>query len=98
MTRALRRPGRPVLPFTRQMLLLQIGVLFAVVGLGFCLEAWQLDRSLEQRFQQRALDVARTLSTQPGLADAVVTRDQPDVQRRAQAVQRAVLLPWRVVG
>jgi two-component system CitB family sensor kinase len=71
------------------MLLLQVGVLLAVVGLGFALEAWQLDRSLEQRFQQRALDVARTLSTQPGLADAVVTRDQPAVQRRALAVQRA---------
>jgi len=71
------------------MLLLQVGILLAVVGLGFALEAWQLDRSLEQRFQQRALDVARTLSTQPGLAQAVVARDQPEVQRRALAVQKA---------
>src|SRR4051794_33398886 len=83
------RAGRPTLPFTRQMLLLQVGVLLAVVGLGFSLEAWQLHRSLEQRFEQRALDVARTLSTQPGLADAVLTRDQPAVQRRALAVQHA---------
>jgi two-component system CitB family sensor kinase len=84
---AAQRPSR--IPFTRQMLLLQVGVLLAVVGLGFALEAWQLDRSLEQRFQQRALDVAHTLSTQPGLAQAVVDRDQPAVQARALAVQRA---------
>jgi len=71
------------------MLLLQVAVLLAVVGLGFALEAWQLDRSLEQRFQQRALDVARTLATQPGLAEAVLARDQPTVQRRAHAVQQA---------
>ena len=78
-----------MLPFTRQMLLLQVGVLLAVVGLGFALEAWQLDRSLEQRFQQRALDVARTLATQPGLADDVRARAQPSVQRRAHAVEQA---------
>jgi two-component system CitB family sensor kinase len=71
------------------MLLLQVGVLLAVVGLGFALEAWQLDRSLEQRFEQRALDVARAAAAQPGLAEAVRRRDQPDVQRRALAVQKA---------
>jgi two-component system CitB family sensor kinase len=69
------------------MLLLQVAVLLAVVGLGFALEAWQLDRSLEQRFEQRALDVARTLAGQPELAQAVTERDQPAVQRRAHAVQ-----------
>jgi two-component system CitB family sensor kinase len=80
---------RPVLPFTRQMLLLQVAVLLAVVGLGFGLEAWQLDQSLEQRFEQRALDVARTLATEPGLADAVARRDQQAVQERALAAQAA---------
>jgi two-component system CitB family sensor kinase len=80
---------RPVLPFTRQMLLLQVAVLVAVVGLGFGLEAWQLDQSLEQRFEQRALDVAHSLTAQPGLADAVARRDQQAVQDLALAVQAA---------
>jgi two-component system, CitB family, sensor kinase len=80
---------RRVLPFTRQMLLLQVGVLLAVVGLGFGLEAWQLDQSLEQRFEQRALDVAHTLAASPGLADAVARRDQQAVQERALAAQAA---------
>jgi two-component system CitB family sensor kinase len=94
-TPSIRLPRRSLLrrsfalPFTRQLLLLQIGVLLVVVGLGFAIEAWQLDRSLKQRFQQRALDVARTVAAQPGLAAAVGRRDQPEVQRRASAAERA---------
>jgi len=71
------------------MLLLQLTVLLAVVGLGFVLEAWQLHRSLDQRFEQRALDVAETLAAQPALGTAVRNHDQPAVQRQAQAVRSA---------
>jgi two-component system, CitB family, sensor kinase len=82
-------PGRRALPFTRQMLLLQVGLLVGVVALGFGLEVWQLNHSLEQRFQQRALDVARTVAAAPGLGDAVLRRDQPAVAAEARAFETA---------
>jgi two-component system CitB family sensor kinase len=82
-------PGRRLLPFTRQMLLLQVGLLLGVVALGFGLEVGQLDRTLEQRFEQRALDVARTVAAEPGLGDAVARRDQPSVAEQAHQVEVA---------
>jgi two-component system, CitB family, sensor kinase len=84
-----RRRPRRALPFTRQMLLLQVAVLVAVVALGFALVAWRQGASLEQRFQEQALDVARSVAAQPGLADEVTAGDSDAVQRRALAVQRA---------
>jgi two-component system CitB family sensor kinase len=87
---AATRPRRGfTLPFTRQMLLLQVGLLLAVVGLGFGLEAWQLAHNLERSFEQRALDVARTVAARPGLADAVVRRDQLVVAAEARAAETA---------
>ena len=71
------------------MLLLQVGLLLAVVGLGFGLESWQLARNLEQGFEQRALVVARTVAARPGLADAVVRRDEAAVVAEARAAEAA---------
>jgi two-component system CitB family sensor kinase len=93
---AVRRPtlarrwrARRHLPFSRRMLLLQAAVLVLVVALGFVLLSVQL-RDLEQhRFEERALNAARIVAAQPGLADAVVARDGAAVQRRALAAQRA---------
>ncbi|RFU18996.1 ATP-binding protein [Geodermatophilus marinus] len=70
------------------MLLLQLGVLVAVIALGFALTAWRLGAGLEHRFQENALDVARSVAAQPGLADEVLARDTGAIQRRALAVQR----------
>jgi two-component system CitB family sensor kinase len=85
---ALRRRDRRM-PFTRQMLLLQIGVLALVVGLGFALVAWQLDRTLKREYERHALAVARTVAVDPLLARDVVARDQPAVQSIADRAQQA---------
>jgi two-component system CitB family sensor kinase len=82
----LRRSGGP--RFTRQLLWLQLAVLTAVVLLGFGLVTWRSTGDLEQRFEQRALDVARTIAVEPGLAAAVAARDASSVQARALAAQR----------
>src|SRR3954453_17948275 len=85
-----RRTGlRRALPFTRQLLLLQLAVLVAVVGSGFGVVAWGLGGGLEQQFEQRALAVARSVAAQPRLADEVLARDSADLQARALAAQRA---------
>lgn len=86
--RLLGRLHRAV-PFTRQLLLLQVGVLVVVVVLGFALVAWRQGVGLEQRFEQRALDVARSVAAQPGLADEVASRNSDAVQARAVAAQHA---------
>ena len=80
---------RRALPFTRQLLLLQLAVLVAVVALGFAVVAWRLEAGLEQQFEQRALAVARSVAAQPRLADEVLAQDSADVQARALAVQRS---------
>lgn len=77
------------MPFTRQLLLLQVGVLVAVVAIGFALVTLRLGMTLEERFEERALDVARSVTAQPGLADEVAAEDSGVVQSRALAAQRA---------
>jgi two-component system CitB family sensor kinase len=84
-----RRGLRRALPFTRQLLLLQLAVLVAVVASGFLVVAWRLEAGLEQQFEQRALAVARSVAAQPRLVDEVVARDSADLQARALAAQRA---------
>ena len=79
----------PRLPFTRQLLLLQVLILVVVAGLGFAVAAWQLNHTLRQRFTDRALFVAETFATEPGLAEDVQQRRQPVVQQRALGAQRA---------
>ena len=78
---------RRALSFSRQMMLLQVGILLVVVGLGAALEAWELQRTLDQRFQQQALEVSRTFAVQPGVGQEVLRRDRAALQRRATATQ-----------
>jgi two-component system CitB family sensor kinase len=80
----------PRIPFARQALLLQIGVVTLVVGVGFTLVGWLLDRELTRQYQQRALAVAQSVASDRSIADAA-TRDDPDgvVARRAEEVRSA---------
>jgi len=71
------------LTFIRQMLLLQIAVIAALIGIGMVLVAWLLRSNLENQYEQRALTLARTVAAEPGLGDLVRRRDQPAVQARA---------------
>jgi two-component system, CitB family, sensor kinase len=66
--------------FTRQLLLLQIGLVTLVVGIGFGLVAWLLNQNLERQYEQRALNVARTVAADPQLGDLVRRHDSPSVQ------------------
>jgi two-component system CitB family sensor kinase len=72
--------------FTRQLLLLQIALVAAVIAIGFALVAWQLNRSLERQYEQRALAVARTVAADPALGDLVSKDDSAAVQRIALRV------------
>jgi two-component system CitB family sensor kinase len=69
--------------FTRQLLLLQITVVSALVLIGFGLVAWLLNGNLESQYKQRALAVARAVAADPGLGDQVRAGNQPAVQQTA---------------
>jgi two-component system, CitB family, sensor kinase len=69
--------------FTRQLLLLQIAVVSALVLIGFGLVAWLLHGNLESQYKQRALAVARAVAADPGLGDQVRAGNQPAVQQTA---------------
>jgi two-component system CitB family sensor kinase len=75
--------------FTRQLLLLQIGLVTLVVGIGFGLVAWLLDQSLEHQYEQRALNVARTVAAEQQLGDLVRAGNQAAVQQIALKASNA---------
>src|SRR6266542_2928595 len=78
---------RPRVPFAGQILALQIGVVTLVVGVGFALIGWLLNKELITQYEQRALAVARSVAADPVIASAAA-HDDPDhiVQVRAEAV------------
>jgi two-component system CitB family sensor kinase len=81
--------------FTRQLLLLQVGVVSALVLIGFCLVAWLLNDNLQSQYRARALAVARTIAVDPGLGDQVRAKNQPAVQQialRQAAATRALFV------
>ncbi len=70
-------------PFTRQMMLLQVGVLLAL-GLGSLIAVTLMLRaSLNHQYEQRALAVARSVAATPNLGDLVSAEKQPQVQQIA---------------
>ena len=81
---------RPPMPFARQVLALQAGVLTVVVGLGFVLVGWLFNDELTQQYGTRALAVAHTLAADPAIAAAAATDDRDrTLQARAEAARRA---------
>jgi two-component system CitB family sensor kinase len=75
----------PRMRFARQVLVLQIALVALVVGVGFALVGWLLNRDLEQEYGLRALSVAHAVAADFTLADAVQTGDpQRIVQARAE--------------
>lgn len=62
---------RPRIPFVRQVLVLQVGVVVVVASLGYGLVAWMLDDELRDQYGQRALTVARSVAADPAVAAAV---------------------------
>jgi two-component system CitB family sensor kinase len=80
----------PRIPFVRQALAMQIGLLALVLGAGFGLVWWLLDDALTDQYGQRALAVARSVAATPGLGTEVAAGD-PDhsVQPAAERVRVA---------
>jgi two-component system, CitB family, sensor kinase len=79
---------RPPMPFARQALALQAGVLIVVVGLGFALVGWLLDNELTDQYGARALAVAHTLATDPAVVEAAAHNDPANLlPARALAAQ-----------
>jgi len=86
-TGPVRRLAR--IPFARQILLFQIGVVLLVVGVGFGLVGWLMDRQLTDQYERRALAVAHTVAADRTLADAVADGDVAVVSTRAERVRHA---------
>jgi two-component system CitB family sensor kinase len=82
--------ARRRMPFLRQVLALQIGLLVLVVGVGFALVGWLLDTALVHQYGQRALAVARSVAADDELGEAV-ERDDPGhvVQAKAERARLA---------
>ncbi|RJQ76351.1 sensor histidine kinase [Amycolatopsis panacis] len=76
--------------FTRQVLLLQIGVVVLVVGLGVALVAWLLRTTLTEQYGERALAIAKSVAADPVVIAGAAARQQGGpLQTRAQAVTKA---------
>ena len=79
------------LSFASQALLLQLGVLLAVLLAGVALVALLLQRELEDQFEQRALGIARSVAADPAYAADIMSQPPTatgDVEQRAEAVRR----------
>ena len=74
-----------------QVVITQVVILVATMAAGFAVVQWNLNRQLDQQYEQRALAVAGSLASQPALQQAVRTGQpggpSPDgpVQRMAMA-------------
>lgn len=75
--------------FARQILLFQICVVLLVVGVGFALVGWLMDRQLTDQYERRALAVAHAVAADPDIADAVAAGDVPVVSTDAERVRQA---------
>ncbi|HEX6521546.1 MAG TPA: sensor histidine kinase [Streptosporangiaceae bacterium] len=72
-----------------QVVITQVAILVIVMVAGFFVVQWNLQRQLDQQYEQRALAVAETLAAQPTVVNAVETgRPGGVVQQLAQASQR----------
>ena len=80
----------PRMRFTRQVLLLQIGVVVLVVGLGVALVSWLLRTELVEQYGERALAIAKSVASEPAvIAGAASRTPNPDLQQRVEAVTGA---------
>jgi two-component system CitB family sensor kinase len=78
----------PRMRFTRQVLLLQIGVVALVVGLGVGLFSGLLRGALANQYGERALAVAKAVATDPVVIEGAAARRQGGaLQQRSQAAQ-----------
>src|SRR5215470_6938262 len=58
-----------------QVVIMIVAILAVTMGAGFFVVQWNLSRQLDQQYEQRALAVAQSLASQPGLQQAVSAGD-----------------------
>jgi two-component system CitB family sensor kinase len=74
--------------FSRQILLLQIGVVVLVLGIGVALVTWLLRNTLDDQYGQRALAIAQSVAVDPVVIAEVAARHPGgELERRAENVR-----------
>ncbi|MTD54778.1 sensor histidine kinase [Amycolatopsis sp. RM579] len=75
--------------FSRQILILQIGVVVLLLAVGLGLVSWLLWGTLRDQYGERALGIAHTVSVDPGVvANAAARRSGGELEDLVQAVTR----------
>ncbi|WP_431876234.1 ATP-binding protein [Amycolatopsis sacchari] len=73
--------------FSRQILILQIGVVVLLLVIGFLLVGWLLWSTLRDQYGERALGIARSVAVDPVVvADVAAKEPAGDLQERVRAV------------
>jgi hypothetical protein len=86
-----------------QVVIMMVAILAITMAVGFAVVRWNLNRQLNQQYQDRALAVAQALASQPGLQQAVLTGDpggvgpQGAVQSMAMAAMHSTAATFVVV-
>jgi two-component system CitB family sensor kinase len=74
--------------FSRQVLLLQIGVVVLVLGIGVALVTWLLRSTLDDQYGQRALAIAQSVAVDPVvIAEVEAKHPGGELERRAENVR-----------
>ena len=58
-----------------QVVIMMVAILAVTMAAGFFVVQWNLTRQLDEQYEQRALAVAQSLASQPGLQQAVEAGD-----------------------
>ena len=86
-----------------QVVVMQVAILVVTMAAGFAVVHWRMNQQLNQQYEQRALAVAQSLASQPGLQQAVSAGDPGGVgphgavQDMAMAAMRSTQAVFVVV-
>src|SRR5258708_5176566 len=86
-----------------QVVIMMVAILVVTMAAGFVVVQWNLNRQLDEQSEQRALAVAQSLASQPGLQQAVSAGDPGGVgphgvvQRMAMAAVQSTAAKFVVV-
>jgi two-component system, CitB family, sensor kinase len=86
-----------------QVVVMMVAILVVTMAAGFAVVRWNLNRQLNEQYEQRSLAVAQGLASQPGLQQAVRTGDPGGigphgaVQSMAMAAMRSTSAAFVVV-
>jgi two-component system CitB family sensor kinase len=73
-----------------QVVIATVVILVVTMAVGFVVVQWNLTRQLNEQYEQRALAVAQSLASQPGLQQAVIAGDPGGIGPRGAVQQMAM--------